>query len=109
MSTPAAVFARNAWYCAGFSADLAESRLRAITILGQALVLFRDANGSPAALADRCPHRFAPLSRGRVQDGKVQCGYHGLQFDAGGQCVHNPHGPGVAPKAATARAFPVLE
>jgi vanillate O-demethylase monooxygenase subunit len=105
----AAAFARNAWYCAGFSADLAANQVRAMTILGQPLVLFRDASGAPAALVDRCPHRFAPLSRGRVCEGNLQCGYHGLQFNSSGQCVHNPHGPGVAPKAATVRAFAVLE
>ena len=57
-------FLRNAWYCAGFGADLKPEALNPITILGEAVVLFRRADGSPAALADRCPHRFAPLSRG---------------------------------------------
>jgi vanillate O-demethylase monooxygenase subunit len=47
------------------------------------------------------------LSRGRVAEGLLRCGYHGLQFDSSGACIHNPHG--VAPKAANVRSFPVLE
>ena len=57
-------------------------------------------DGSVAALEDRCCHRAAPLSRGVLEDGVVQCGYHGLEFDAAGACVHNPHGNGVIPPAA---------
>ncbi|MCC7385352.1 MAG: Rieske 2Fe-2S domain-containing protein [Deltaproteobacteria bacterium] len=53
---------------------------------GQAYVLFRDASGTPGALHDRCPHRFAPLSAGRVRkDGRLACGYHGWHFDRAGQ------------------------
>ena len=102
-------FLRNAWYCAGFGADLKPEALNPITILDEAVVLFRRADGSPAALADRCPHRFAPLSMGKVCDGQVQCAYHGLRFDAAGQCRHNPHGDGSIPKAAVVRAYPVQE
>jgi phenylpropionate dioxygenase-like ring-hydroxylating dioxygenase large terminal subunit len=102
-------FLRNAWYCAGFSSDLEPGKTRAITMLGEPVVLYRKEDGAPVALADRCPHRFAPLSLGRVCEGQLQCGYHGLRFDASGQCTHNPHGDGAIPKAAQVRAYPVLE
>jgi vanillate O-demethylase monooxygenase subunit len=102
-------FVRNAWYCAGFSDDLKPDTLRAITLLGDAIMLFRGPDGAPAALADRCPHRFAPLSMGRVFEGQVQCPYHGLRFDDAGACQHNPHGDGAIPKAAHVRAYPMLE
>ena len=88
-------FLRNAWYCAGFSSDLEPGKTRAITMLGEPVVLYRKEDGAPVALADRCPHRFAPLSSGRVCEGQLQCGYHGLRFDASGQCTHNPHGDGA--------------
>ncbi|OYU73164.1 MAG: vanillate monooxygenase, partial [Burkholderiales bacterium PBB5] len=39
----------------------------------------------------------------------IQCGYHGLQFDATGRCVKNPHGDGRIPPAAKVRAFPIVE
>jgi len=60
------------------------------TLMEQPVLLFRDADGQARALHDRCPHRFAPLWMGRLSaDGRsVQCGYHGLQFDGTGACVH---------------------
>jgi phenylpropionate dioxygenase-like ring-hydroxylating dioxygenase large terminal subunit len=56
-----------------------------VTVDGRDFVLFRDGAGRAAALVDRCPHRFAPLSKGRVApDGRLTCPYHGWSFDADG-------------------------
>jgi phenylpropionate dioxygenase-like ring-hydroxylating dioxygenase large terminal subunit len=63
------------------------------TMIGtQACALFRDGSGTPRALLDRCAHRFAPLSRGSVHDGRLQCRYHGWSFDGdgAGQCPSQP-------------------
>jgi phenylpropionate dioxygenase-like ring-hydroxylating dioxygenase large terminal subunit len=102
-------FIRDAWYCAGFTVGLKAGELKPLTILNEAVVLYRQSDGAAKALADRCPHRFAPLSKGKICDREVQCGYHGLRFNADGHCTHNPHGDGSIPKAATVRAYPVLE
>jgi phenylpropionate dioxygenase-like ring-hydroxylating dioxygenase large terminal subunit len=101
----------NAWYVAGFADELAPGQLLARTLLDQPLVFFRQPDGAVAALQDRCPHRFAPLSAGTVcSDGaSVQCPYHGLRFDGAGGCVQNPHGGGVIPKAAAVRSYVVRE
>jgi len=56
-----------------------------VTIAGESFALFRDENGRACALADRCPHRFAPLSAGRVLRGKLVCAYHGWSFDGEGR------------------------
>src|SRR5262245_49813153 len=57
------------------------------TVLGVPVALFRGADGRPAALLDRCPHRNVPLSLGRLVDGgRLECAYHGWQFDASGRC-----------------------
>lgn len=57
-----------------------------VTLDGEDFVLFRDGTGRAAALVDRCPHRFAPLSRGRISDdGRLVCPYHGWNFDAEGR------------------------
>jgi len=74
---------------------LAESReLRhlpiARTLLGVPLVLFRDGEGKPGALLDRCPHRNVPLSIGAVIEGQLQCSYHGWRFDRRGACMFVP-------------------
>jgi phenylpropionate dioxygenase-like ring-hydroxylating dioxygenase large terminal subunit len=109
-SDASARFLRNTWYVAAWSQDVVPGEIFARRILGEALVLFRDADGVVTALADYCPHRFAPLHLGKLlSDGRLRCGYHGLEFDAHGACVRNPHGNGVIPPAATVPAYPVAE
>src|SRR3954470_1490686 len=78
------------WYVACQSAELERQPL-ARTVLGVPLVLFRGADGKAAALLDRCPHRNVPLSLGRVvAGGRLECAYHGWQFEGGGRCAHIP-------------------
>ncbi|HUK58264.1 MAG TPA: aromatic ring-hydroxylating dioxygenase subunit alpha [Stellaceae bacterium] len=101
------MFLRNAWYAAIWAGDLAE-RPVARTIIGQKLVLFRGASGGAAALADRCCHRAAPLSRGEVVGDTLRCGYHGLSFDAAGRCVAVPIQEQV-PRGAAVQSFPTVE
>lgn len=104
----AAGFLRNTWYMIAWSDEVGE-RPFSRTLLDTAVVLFRDAAaGRLVALRDRCPHRFAPLSRGQVVDGRLECPYHGLQFDASGRCVANPV-TGATPAAARVTAYPVHE
>jgi phenylpropionate dioxygenase-like ring-hydroxylating dioxygenase large terminal subunit len=63
----------------------------AVELAGEQLVLFRSSNGEIGALLDRCPHRGAALSLGRVGDnGCIECPYHGWQFDKDGSCTHVP-------------------
>jgi phenylpropionate dioxygenase-like ring-hydroxylating dioxygenase large terminal subunit len=101
-------FLRNQWYCAGFGHDLKDSPV-AVRILDEPIALYRLPDGQAAALHDRCPHRFAPLSRGKVCGASLQCGYHGLEFGPDGACTHNPWGDGAIPKAARVRSYPVVE
>jgi phenylpropionate dioxygenase-like ring-hydroxylating dioxygenase large terminal subunit len=57
-----------------------------VVVNGQAFAFFRDQDGRARALRDRCPHRFAPLSAGRVRsDGRLACPYHGWHFDGEGR------------------------
>lgn len=100
-------FVRNAWYVAGWSSEI-DRALRRFTILDEHILLFRRADGSVAALEDRCPHRMLPLSMGRRIGDTVQCGYHGLTFDADGRCVRIP-GQDRIPPTASATAYPVAE
>lgn len=104
-------FLRNAWYVAGFSDEFAAGVPKARTLLQEPILFFRTALGELIALADRCPHRFAPLSAGKLcDDGEsIQCPYHGLRFGKDGNCVHNPHGDGAVPKAAAVKSYVVRE
>ncbi|MEW6436361.1 MAG: aromatic ring-hydroxylating dioxygenase subunit alpha [Pseudomonadota bacterium] len=101
-------FIKNAWYAAGWSHELADA-LVARKILGEPVVLFRKPDGTAVALADRCPHRFVPLHKGKLKDGVLECGYHGLCFDETGACVSNPHGDHLIPKAARVTSYKLAE
>jgi vanillate O-demethylase monooxygenase subunit len=98
-------FLRNCWYVFAVTEELAENQMLSRTILGEPIIVFRNPQDEWSAMSDRCPHRFAPLSRGDLTDGIVTCAYHGLAFDASGLCKHNPHGP--VSKALTIRTYPV--
>lgn len=100
-------FLRNTWYMAGWSHEIGEALLRRM-ICGRALLLFRKEDGEVAAMDDRCPHRFAPLSAGTRIGDTVRCGYHGLGFDAAGACIHNPFSDTI-PKGARVATHPVEE
>lgn len=98
----------NCWYAAAWADELPSGGRLARTLLDTPLLLWRDEGGRPRVLVDRCPHRLAPLSRGKIEQGVVSCGYHGLAFDgATGQCVHNPHGPVLS--SLSVQAYPVAE
>ena len=103
-------YLRNTWYVAMWSEELVRGELVARTILNEPIVFFRREDGSVVALRDRCAHRSAPLSMGKVLPGdRLQCPYHGLEFGAEGHCVHNPHGDGRIVAANRVRSFPVAE
>ena len=103
------MFLRNTWYMAMWGEQLAEGDLAARTMLKEPVVVYRAADGTPVAMADSCPHRFAPMHMGKVVDGdRLRCPYHGLEFDRNGACVRNPNGPGKAPPASL-RVYPAVE
>ena len=89
---------RNLWYMAGWEEEIVGAGFLTRTLLGKPMVFFRKADGDGyVAFADRCPHRFAPLSRGKREGDNVVCGYHGLAFDSRGRCVRSPFSPSVPP------------
>jgi phenylpropionate dioxygenase-like ring-hydroxylating dioxygenase large terminal subunit len=101
-------FLRNCWYMAAWADNLGPEAVLGRTILDEHVVLFRGRDGKIAALEDRCPHRFAPLSAGKVDGkGNVICGYHGLGFDQDGACALNPHGPVL--RSAKVKSWPVVD
>ncbi|MEL6317115.1 MAG: aromatic ring-hydroxylating dioxygenase subunit alpha [Pseudomonadota bacterium] len=100
-------FIENCWYCAGWSRQFARG-FETRRMLGRDLAFFRTEAGALKALEDLCPHRFLPLSQGRLVGDQVQCGYHGMTFDGAGACVRVP-GQDTAPANARVRAFPVEE
>ncbi|MEX2454084.1 MAG: aromatic ring-hydroxylating dioxygenase subunit alpha [Rhodospirillaceae bacterium] len=100
-------FVRNAWYVACWETDLADAP-RAETVLGDEIVLWRGADGRPRAAEDMCPHRFLPLSMGRIAGNDLQCGYHGLTFDGAGACIAAPT-QSAPPAGCRIRTYPLHE
>lgn len=96
----------NAWYVACTPQEIDEKPLGR-TVCNQRMVFYRAAGGQVAALDDWCPHRGAPLSLGRVVEGKLVCGYHGLEMGCDGKTIAMPgqRVRGFAP----VRAYPVVE
>lgn len=104
---PDSEFLENAWYVAAPSRQIDES-LQSLTLLGDPLLFYRDSEGQVVALEDACPHRKMPLSMGRRVGDAVQCGYHGLTFDACGKCIEAPTQDKI-PSNALVRSYPVIE
>jgi len=77
------------WYAVCRSDEVRRAPV-ACVLLGEPLVLFRDLENRIGAVLDRCPHRNAPLSQGRVEGGRLVCPYHGWEFDRAGQCQAVP-------------------
>jgi vanillate O-demethylase monooxygenase subunit len=101
------MFVRNAWYVAAWDREIGRDMLRRI-VLGEPLVLYRREDGTPVALEDRCCHRQAPLSMGKLRGDIVECPYHGLRFDSSGACVRIPSQEKI-PGSARVRSYPVVE
>jgi vanillate O-demethylase monooxygenase subunit len=83
------MFLKNTWYVAASSEELKDAPLGR-TICGETMVFYRGVEGKVAALEDFCPHRGAPLSLGKVCNGNLVCGYHGLEMGCDGKTVAMP-------------------
>jgi phenylpropionate dioxygenase-like ring-hydroxylating dioxygenase large terminal subunit len=102
------MFIKNTWYVAAWDKEVGTDGLFARTIIGVPVLMYRKQDGEIVALEDRCCHRGAPLSVGRREGDCVRCLYHGLKFDATGQCVEAPAQPRIPPQARV-RRFPVVQ
>jgi phenylpropionate dioxygenase-like ring-hydroxylating dioxygenase large terminal subunit len=102
------MFPRNFWYVAGWDWEVRRQELFRRVICGEPLVFWRQEDGTPAVLEDRCCHRHMPLSEGKLKGSNVECSYHGLVYDASGACVKVPSQKAIPPSARV-RSYPVVE
>jgi len=102
---------KNHWYAIESSRNLKKRGLISIERFGQKLLLFRDADGKPACLEDRCPHRQLPLSLGKVKEGCIECPAHGFRFKSTGTCTLVPANgkDGKIPKDFFAKSYVINE
>ena len=101
------MFLRNQWYCAALSREVKDAPVGRI-FLNEPVVLYRKVDGGIVALEDRCCHRRAPLSKGKVEGANIRCGYHGFLYDATGQVIWVP-GQDKVPPGAQVRTYPIAE
>jgi phenylpropionate dioxygenase-like ring-hydroxylating dioxygenase large terminal subunit len=97
----------NCWWVAATNEEVTRKPL-CRWLLEQRVVLFRTADGTLAALEDRCAHRWAPLSQGKVTGDAIACPYHGFRYNTRGACTHVPMLPHV-PSKLQVRSYPVHE
>lgn len=99
------------WYPVIPYDHLSPSVARPFQLLGQKIALWRDAEGKPVAVQDRCCHRSTQLSKGAIVNGNIRCPYHGWSFNAQGVCVHVPQitDNQLIPKTYRIDAYPCQE
>ena len=100
-------FVRNAWYVAGWSSEFSND-ISSVKILDENIVVYRTSKGQVIAMEDRCPHRFLPLSMGKLIGDDIQCGYHGITYNCEGMCVRIP-GQQKIQKTLNVPTYPVHE
>ena len=99
----------NVWSIVALASAIAPNRPHPVTLAGERVVLFRDSTGKIAALHDRCPHRGVALSLGKVNEGQLECPFHGWRFNASGANCHVPWNPDARRENLGATALPVRE
>lgn len=102
------MFIKNTWYVAAWDKEVTTDGLFSRTIIGVPVLMYRTEDGNIVAMEDRCCHRGAPLSVGRREGDCVRCMYHGLKFDATGQCIEAPAQKRI-PIQAKVKTLPVVQ
>jgi phenylpropionate dioxygenase-like ring-hydroxylating dioxygenase large terminal subunit len=103
---------REAWYYAVAGRRVKPGAMVAKIMLGEPVLIGRDAAGKPFALRDLCPHRGMRLSAGSFDGSEVECCYHGWRFDTGGRCTAIPAlvpGQAFTPGRVHVRRYPARE
>ena len=93
-NVPCGNLLRSYWHPLALTEELTASRAaKAVKIMGEELVLFKDDKGQYGLIDRRCPHRGADLCFGRLEDGGIRCPFHGWLFNVDGICLEQPAEP----------------
>jgi len=93
-STPCGELLRRYWHPVAVAGELTEEKpIKAVKMLNEDLVVFRDRSGKYGLVGEHCPHRRASLAYGRVEGEGIRCCYHGWKFDHAGKCLEQPAEP----------------
>jgi 5,5'-dehydrodivanillate O-demethylase len=97
--TPGGEMLRRHWHPIGAVDEMDRTPVKAVRLLGENLVLYKDLSGNYGLVDRHCPHRRADLSYGMVEEDGIRCNYHGWAFDASGQCIEQPYEQIADPEA----------
>jgi phenylpropionate dioxygenase-like ring-hydroxylating dioxygenase large terminal subunit len=101
---------KDFWYIVAESKELKGDLVLSRKVFDEPLALFRDENGKPVVMQDRCAHRSAPLSKGRVTNGQITCPYHGWKYNSLGEVTQVPsQGCDVRVPRKCVKLYQVLE
>ncbi|XP_057795750.1 chlorophyllide a oxygenase, chloroplastic-like [Salvia miltiorrhiza] len=81
---------KNFWYPVAFSAGLKDDTMMPIDCFEEPWVLFRGKDGKPGCVQNTCAHRACPLHLGSINEGRIQCPYHGWEYSTDGKCEKMP-------------------
>src|SRR5262245_36978088 len=112
--TPMGELLRRYWMPVAGASELDKEPIKPVRLMGEDLVLYRDASGHYGLLDRHCPHRRADLTQGWVERNGIRCSYHGWLMDERGRCIEQPYedvaNPGAASKErCNTKAYPVHE
>jgi len=89
---------RRYWMPVAGVSEFESCHTKAIRLMGEDLVLYKDLSGNFGLIDRHCPHRRADMSFGMAEANGLRCSYHGWAFDASGQCVAQPFQDTVFPE-----------
>lgn len=97
--TPMGDLLRRYWHPIAGGSEFDAMPVRAVRVLGEDLVLYKDLSGNFGLVERQCPHRRADLSYGFVEQCGLRCNYHGWLYDQNGHCIEQPYEDIANPQA----------
>ena len=89
--TPMGELLRRYWYPIAAASELIEKPTKAVRVLGEELVLYRDRQGRPGLIGPQCAHRRMSMLLGIPEEDGLRCPYHGWLYDRAGKCLEQPY------------------
>ena len=108
MSDQSNPFLYNCWYAAAWTHEIEEGAKLDRVYLEQPIVIYRGESGKLIALDNRCCHRGAPLSLGRIEGDCIRCMYHGMKYDVDGVVIEIPGQDFIGPNHRV-QSYPIEE
>ena len=112
--TPMGELFRRYWHPIAATCEMDQEPTKAVTILGESLVLYRDRGGHLGLIGDKCLHRRVQMVYGIPEEVGLRCPYHGWLYDHTGRCLEQPAEDMEAPDSTfkdrtIITAYPVQE